>query len=252
MYVQCPHCETLFRVTSGQLTAADARVRCGQCFTIFNALDNIRVPSEDEIVMRTDNIVAEHKNAADIGKRGNDEVPEILRDDMSNLRAPRLNIRAYSRRATVGYFFLSLLLIMGLGLQIIHANRAQLVKYSELRPVIHALCSLSNCAVPELRAPEQIDLLGRQLYTHPNIEKALMIQASMVNNAPYDQPYPLIELSLSDEQGHIVAMRHFNPDEYLAISEDPLSVMQPGNPVAITLEIQDPGKHALAYEFKFL
>ncbi len=252
MYVQCPHCETLFRVTSGQLTAADARVRCGQCFTIFNALDNIRVPSEEEIVMRTDNIVAEHKNAADIGKRGHHEVPEILREDLSDLRAPRIGISTYSKRATLGYFALCLLLIISIGLQIIHANRAQLIKYSELRPVINALCGLTNCPVPELRAPEQIDLVGRQLYTHPNIQQALMIQASMVNNAPYDQPYPLIELSLSDEQGHVVAMRHFSPDEYLAINEDPLSVMQPGNPVAINLEIQDPGKHALAYEFKFL
>lgn len=34
---QCPHCQTSFRVTSAQLSAAHGVVRCGACMAVFNA-----------------------------------------------------------------------------------------------------------------------------------------------------------------------------------------------------------------------
>lgn len=35
----CPHCQTTFRITPDQLKARAGKVRCGQCQTVFNALD---------------------------------------------------------------------------------------------------------------------------------------------------------------------------------------------------------------------
>ncbi len=37
----CPGCQTIFRVTPEQLKARAGRVRCGQCQTVFNALDSL-------------------------------------------------------------------------------------------------------------------------------------------------------------------------------------------------------------------
>ena len=42
MFTQCPNCETTFQVTAEQLKAANGDVRCGQCLSVFNALDNLR------------------------------------------------------------------------------------------------------------------------------------------------------------------------------------------------------------------
>jgi predicted Zn finger-like uncharacterized protein len=42
MFTQCPHCMTLFRITSEQLKAAEGRVRCCQCNQIFNALQRLQ------------------------------------------------------------------------------------------------------------------------------------------------------------------------------------------------------------------
>ena len=36
---QCPMCETVFRITTAQAAAKSGTVRCGQCFSVFNALD---------------------------------------------------------------------------------------------------------------------------------------------------------------------------------------------------------------------
>ena len=35
---QCPHCKASFKVSEEQLSAADGRVRCGACMSIFDAI----------------------------------------------------------------------------------------------------------------------------------------------------------------------------------------------------------------------
>lgn len=41
MKTRCPGCQTTFRVTPEQLKARAGKVRCGECQTVFNALDNL-------------------------------------------------------------------------------------------------------------------------------------------------------------------------------------------------------------------
>ncbi|HEX5394591.1 MAG TPA: DUF3426 domain-containing protein [Rhodocyclaceae bacterium] len=41
MLTRCPHCTTTFRVKPEQLKARLGRVRCGECRTVFNALDSL-------------------------------------------------------------------------------------------------------------------------------------------------------------------------------------------------------------------
>lgn len=42
MFTQCPQCETVFRLGAGDLRRAQGRVRCGECNTVFNALDYLQ------------------------------------------------------------------------------------------------------------------------------------------------------------------------------------------------------------------
>lgn len=39
MFTQCSNCRTLFRITDEQLAAVDGKVRCGFCYSTFNAYD---------------------------------------------------------------------------------------------------------------------------------------------------------------------------------------------------------------------
>jgi predicted Zn finger-like uncharacterized protein len=41
MQTRCPDCQTVFRVTPEQLKARAGKVRCGQCQSVFNALDSL-------------------------------------------------------------------------------------------------------------------------------------------------------------------------------------------------------------------
>ena len=48
MYTQCPHCQTLFRISAEQLKAAAGKAHCCRCDQVFSALDNLREPQADE------------------------------------------------------------------------------------------------------------------------------------------------------------------------------------------------------------
>ncbi len=41
MLTRCPNCHTLFRISDSQLRSARGKTRCGQCFTIFEAQEEI-------------------------------------------------------------------------------------------------------------------------------------------------------------------------------------------------------------------
>lgn len=66
MFTQCSNCRTLFRITEEQLAAVDGKVRCGFCYSTFNAYDALyeeipdvaEEPDEDEVA--AEEILDEH------------------------------------------------------------------------------------------------------------------------------------------------------------------------------------------------
>jgi len=85
----------------------------------------------------------------------------------------------------------------------------------------------------------------------------LMVNVTMKNNAEFAQPFPVMQIHFSDVRGGSVAARRFLPDEYLPeellsdTSDLPL-LLEPDTNMTFTMEIQDPGKQAMTYEFDFL
>jgi predicted Zn finger-like uncharacterized protein len=69
MKTRCPNCQTVFRITSEQLTARAGRVRCGHCRKVFNALDSL---------------LEDHK---EIKERHPDPAPASLPADTADTRA---------------------------------------------------------------------------------------------------------------------------------------------------------------------
>ena len=87
--------------------------------------------------------------------------------------------------------------------------------------------------------------------SHPNAKNALIINAVIVNNADYRQPYPVMKITLSNTSGLMVASRNFAPIEYLDADINIRKGMPPHQPIQIVLEIADPGKNAVNFQFDF-
>ena len=94
-------------------------------------------------------------------------------------------------------------------------------------------------------------MISRNIYTHPNEEEALMVSTTVVNHASYAQPYPDVQIDFSDVRGKLIASRRFRPEEYLQSEQKQEDLLQSGTPVTFGLEIRDPGKQAITYEFSF-
>jgi hypothetical protein len=136
-------------------------------------------------------------------------------------------------------------------------NRDQFSHVAELQPWIEKLCQQVECKDLAIRDPSRIELISRNVYSHPNEKNALMVNVTMQNNADFAQPYPVMQIEFSDVRGNTVAARRFFPAEYLNTESHQAKTEQspmlaPNTSSDITLEIQDPGKQAMTYEFNFL
>jgi hypothetical protein len=85
---------------------------------------------------------------------------------------------------------------------------------------------------------------------HPNYERSLLITATLANRADFAQPYPLVEVLMTNIDQQIVARRHFTPEQYLPNHSGGNS-FPADSEVPLMLEILDPGNDAVGFEFRF-
>jgi len=80
----------------------------------------------------------------------------------------------------------------------------------------------------------------------------LIISATLANRAPHAQPYPIVEIDLADADQNRIAMRRFQPEEYVSDRDALKHGMDAGAATELHFEVADPGKSAVAFEFSFL
>lgn len=141
-----------------------------------------------------------------------------------------------------------LVLVVLLTAQVLYFMRQDLQADPLYRPYLIQLCGLVGCEVAAPRDLGQILVSSRHVVSHPRYKGALMLDATLVNKAPFAQAYPKLLLRFSDQQGEPHAERVFTPAEYL---QGPL--VDPDNfvsevPVQVRLELLDPGPAAVRYD----
>jgi predicted Zn finger-like uncharacterized protein len=289
MQTHCPHCDTQFRVTETQINAADGFVRCGVCKEVFNALE---VASQYEHqqsspIENADDDIEAKPETGDVGNEAdqylevnpddtqinfnatpatdksrkdafdffdetvNESLPHVVPDHFREIHS----YRPASIVSTVLWSIGILLLSATLCLEYIWFNRDQFSQITEFQTAITNICDQFECKNIALRDSSNLELVTRNVYSHPNEKNALIVDVTMKNNAKFAQPFPVLQIDFSDIRGDTVAARRFLPSDYLSIEEtqtkQPL-LLQPNTSASITLEILDPGKQAMTYEFNFL
>jgi len=283
MYTRCPTCETLFHVTAEQLGMANGLVRCGLCGQSFTALGRLYETLPPDFVSEVP-AAAEQTPAAPVagtestGRSGAaidwDAVDELAEEDLPHLSAADgpgqtdgsvaadlppvlradLEAEAHAGGGALRRFLSvmgALVLVALLGAQYAYYHRGELAANPVLRPWLARACDTLGCTLPLRRDPARIELLARDVRSDPARSGALLINATFVNRAAFTQAYPLLGLRFSDLSGNLVAGRYFRPRDYLPDTAAPESGMTPGDPVHVTLEIQDPGQRAVSYQFDF-
>ncbi len=267
MQTQCPHCDTTFRVTETQLQAADGFVRCGICNEVFNTTEAAAeiTPHSSSLVQQggddsppTDISDANHFNAPSandepdkdtfdfFNEENNKSLPHVVPDQFRDAYSPAMSALSSFSLWSIAIVLLSATLI----LQYAWFNQDQLHKTPQLQLAFDKFCQLVKCETISIRDPENIELITRNVLSHPTEKDALLINVTLKNNAAFTQPFPVMQIDFSDIRGNTVVARRFWPNEYLS-NEQP-GLLPAKTEASISLEIQDPGEQAMTYEFNFL
>lgn len=137
--------------------------------------------------------------------------------------------------------------VLGIVIQYIYFHVDLLARQFAYRPALEQFCALLPCTVPPLRDLSRIRAQNLLVRTHPTVANALQLDALLVNEAPFAQPFPRLLLMFQDLQGAVVARRHYTPAEYQGGELAGATTMPAQRSVRLRLEFLDPGESAVSY-----
>lgn len=283
MYTQCPECLSVFSLGAHTLAEAHGHVVCGHCEASFDSLATLaeQLPPEPFIELPLNEPSLQPPELDLVVYRPQPEIPAVVEDsdsaaapsdgDFSQLvfaprfaresrhaRKPESDHQPERKRkpATSGehhwpWIVACALLLLLLGAQLAWAKRDMLIRDPWVGHWLQGTCAVLGCELPLVSAPQQLRLLASNVQAHPSAGHALMISASVRNDASFTQPYPLLTITLSDAQGQRLGMRRLQPREYLDDNSILKRGLAPGASAVLLLEIEDPGDKAVAFEIGF-
>ena len=260
MYTKCPECNSVFRISEELLEIAEGLVRCGICDAVFNGtehlhddeqqsqnLDNIYQEQEigddeNNIYLTDDDTYLDHQDDEDT-LIDSESIPTVIRDDFGGGLLSKTNNPLQIAMWTTGSIALTLFFLG----QITFWQNIDVLP----RTWVNNFCTIIGCSSNVERNLTAIRILNRNIFTHPNVNDALMVTTSFVNESESSQPFPALQIALLNTQGEIVAIRRFTPTDYL-VNKDLLEAkMPPNQPIGARLEVFDPGSTVIAYEIEF-
>jgi hypothetical protein len=93
----------------------------------------------------------------------------------------------------------------------------------------------------------QVSVFNLVVRAHPDAENALLVDAIILNKAPFEQPFTDLVLAFTDLDEKPIASRRFTPKEYLGGELAGKEFMPRNQPIHLTLELVDPGSEAINY-----
>jgi len=115
-----------------------------------------------------------------------------------------------------------------------------------LRPYLEQACRVLGCVLSPRRDFVRIDVVGTSIDVNPEVPAALEIRVGLINRAHFPQPYPPLQVTLSDSEGRIVGRRTYTPEEYLETGQAKLLPIRESRDAVINLAT--PPRRAVGYE----
>ncbi len=244
MQTRCPQCQTIAPLEADR-PEGDMFV-CASCGASFDAYAHLTDAAANANSQRTAVHVAAPESLPD------DQGELFKRSRAAPVSPPRF---ARERKRIAGpsqwRWWLASAVLLALLLVIYPiADRERIARDAGLRPTLQSVCAVVGCTLPPWREPKAFEVTARDVRPHPSARGALLITVSFRNNAAFAQEWPLLELTMSDLNGQQVGMRRFRAQEYLG-NAPKTPLIAAGQSANATLEVVDPGRDAVAYNFEF-
>lgn len=212
---RCPHCNTLFKVSLGQLQLYEGEVRCGQCQKVFSGVDHLTSADSDawESLKLAESDARASENSRTLSN--DQQSPAFLgqKPKKTRLRLPPWSAAPKSAR----YALLGLILIMSI--QIAGWQKNSIA--AQISPIARQI-SESSASIQWVfaqPASRSIEVQGSGLSR--NSDKQLQLDITLKNTSRLPSHWPLLKVDLTDTQGLVLASRLLRPSDYLVRSDTP-------------------------------
>lgn len=258
MYTRCPRCRTTFAVSDEQLQARGGVVRCGECHNVFRADRNLMgsLPATGKpagTIART--TVGESTESQKEPRPKKNERPETVREKLKH-PLPTLDELLWGKKRSrirpIFWALGNLLVLTILAAQITYFYSTELATVPELRPYIKMACARMGCIIQPQVDAGLIELTQTRISPHPKYLRVLRLRATLINRASFSQPYPLMEVTLSNRRGELVGRRTFGPQEYLTKKIDKDEFMVPNVIIRAEIEFTNPAQQPEGFEIRLL
>ena len=278
----CPHCEAAVLLEAAHLNAREGLVRCGACGEVFNAKWHLTADTESQSSGHAAESQSLESMAPPVGagaapdaahahaqqsslrqpaKSGalpnSPKLPErpavSVRADPQTSRANGININGAphiapraSPLSRMLWSVAALGLLVLLGLQVKYLFTEKYAQHQEYGPFLTAGCELFNCALPARTDSSRLTLTHTRIDLHPSAPGAIRITVKLVNEAVFAQPYPDLQVTLTDWNGRVVGRRTFPPGRYFA--EGQPETLGSGELGVMLFDIARPHEKAVGFE----
>lgn len=240
MFTRCPQCKTVHPLRAAVLSHARGLVQCGQCNRTFSALSFLF----DEWPAGEAHRPARGADAAvpvlGAASRDGDNAARPADGDDEPETATNKSWRLAWTVATV------LLVVLTIA-NIAWTFRGPLMDSPQVNSWLQP-----EKAGGLLKDPQQIQLVSRDMHTHPTRSGILVLSLTFVNLATSNQVFPELEVTLMDAANQPVAQRRLQPSDYLRSGADTQPGLAPDVFLPVLLELGDPGEQAVGFEIRFL
>ncbi len=197
-----------------------------------------------------------HEQTAPAGITPDDTIP--FRESLPQTLAEQVVIAeddtgdaVAEERRTWPWAIAALVLVVLLMAQAAYFFRVSLAaRLPMLKPALVGYCQLLNCSVPLPQNTELMGIESSSLVAEPGQENQVTFNALLRNRASYTLAFPILELTLNDEQDKPLARRLFLPKEYLPSDESEQTGFPKNHEVSIKLRMNTTDLRPLGYRLE--
>ncbi len=139
----------------------------------------------------------------------------------------------------------AVLLTLALGLQVVHGQRATLATLPELGPRLQGIYGALGM---DLEPYWDIGALCVESSSGDAAANTLEITSVIVHRGDRPQPYPVLQVALTDRWQSVIGSRIVEAEDYLPAGELRDVRLRPGDRIRARARLADPGSEAAGYE----
>lgn len=139
----------------------------------------------------------------------------------------------------------SIAFVILLGLQVKYFFVEKYAQDDRYRSYLGLFCKIAQCELPPRRDAYRFTITNTRIDLHPEEPGALRITVKLLNQAKFTQPFPKLQLTLTDRVGRVVGRRTFEPEFYLAVAQR--RQLASGELGTVTFDLAHPHEKAVGF-----